>query len=104
MSERFKIPTWLKNKYYLTGIILFFWLLFFDRYDFFTQYNSLQELKRLKRDRDYLRAEIDENKSMMASLLEDPAFLEKYGRETYLMKKESEDIFIILENTTGKQK
>ena len=94
-----RIPGWLKNKYVLTGICMLCWLGFFDRYDFITQYRTLKELEMLRHDRDYLSAEIEKNKTMMASLQSDPAFLEKYGRETYLMKKESEDVFIIIDQS-----
>jgi cell division protein FtsB len=91
-----KIPPWLKNRY--TLILLFFlvWMTFFDRNDFISQYSYSQELKKLENDRDYYKAEIEKNKKEAHELMSDPDNLEKFAREKYLMKKDDEDIFLIV--------
>jgi cell division protein FtsB len=93
-----------KNKFFLTVFVLLAWLSFFDRYDFFTQYKTVQELKQLQKDKQYFLDEIEKNNDMIQSLISDPKKLEKFGRETYLMKKDNEDIFIIIDKSKELQK
>lgn len=89
----------LKNKFFLTILFLLLWLSFFDRYDFYTQYQTVQELKQLKKDKEYFQTEIEKNNEMILGLISDPKKLEKFGRETYLMKKDNEDVFIIIDKS-----
>ena len=44
----------------------------------------------------YYLKEIDQNKIDMHELMSDNQHLEKFARERYLMKKDDEDIFLIL--------
>ncbi len=88
----------LKNKYTITILFLLTWLLFFDRYDFVTQYNTVKELKYLEEERQYYLTEIGKNENDLKHLIEDPVYLETFAREKYLMKKANEDVFIILDN------
>ena len=98
-----KVIPLLKTKFFLTVLFLTVWLSFFDRYDFFTQYKTVQELKQLQKDKAYFQEEIDKNNEMIQALLSSPKELEKYGRETYLMKKDNEDVFIIIDNSAKSQ-
>lgn len=88
----------LKNKYTITIVFLMTWLLFFDRYDFVTQYKTVKELKQLEEEKNYYLAEIDKNENDLKHLQEDPIYLERFAREKYLMKEVNEDVFIILDN------
>jgi cell division protein FtsB len=83
------------NKYLVTLVAVGVWLTFFDRNDLFTQLDLFQQVQKLKSERDYYKADIDQNKKMMQSLQTDPKALEKYAREVYLMKKQDEDVFVI---------
>lgn len=74
------------------------WLLFFDRYDFVTQYNTVQELKKLEEEKQYYLSEIAKNEQDLKLLKENPVYLEQYAREKYLMKKSDEDVFIIVDD------
>ena len=91
-----KIPAWLKNKYTLIAAFFVVWMTFFDRNDFISQYSYRQELNKLESDREYYQAEIEKNKKEAHELMSDPDNLEKFAREKYLMKKEDEDIFLIV--------
>ncbi len=91
-----KIPSWLKNKYTLIAAFFVVWMTFFDRNDFISQYSYRQELNKLESDREYYQAEIEKNKKEAHELMSDPDNLEKFAREKYLMKKEDEDIFLIV--------
>jgi len=78
------------------------WLTFFDRYDLVAQYDSRQRLKQLEADRQYFRDEIHKSQEDMHELQTNAASLEKFAREKYLMKKDDEDIFVIIDKTQSK--
>jgi cell division protein FtsB len=75
------------------------WILFFDRYDLFSQLEQRKELKKLQTDRDYYKSEIEKNSKDLKELQTNPVTLEKYAREKYLMKKDDEEIFVIIDKT-----
>jgi cell division protein FtsB len=92
------IPSWLKSKYTLTTIVFAVWMMFFDEQDIITtHFRQRAELNKLKESRDYYKEEIAKTLEELDQLKSDPALLEKYAREKYRMKKENEDLFIILD-------
>ncbi len=99
-----RIAPILKNKYLLTSIFFLIWIMFFDRNDIFSQLSYRKELKKLEGDKAYYLQQIDQNKSDMKELMSDPEHLEKYAREHYMMKKDSEDIFLIIPDSVEKKK
>lgn len=88
----------LKNKYVFTTLIFIVWLAFFDKNDFISQYSYRQQLKGLKTEKQYFLDEVKNNNEKLHELMSSPANLEKFAREKYLMKKDDEDIFFIVEN------
>ncbi len=92
------IPSWLKNKYLLTGLGFAVWLVFFDDRDIITtHFKHRHELQKLEESRDYYLGQIDATKKELDQLKSDPAILEKYAREKYWMKKDNEDLYILPE-------
>ena len=96
------IPPFLKNKYVIASIALLAWLIFFDGNDFFTQYSYRQKLNELEKEKEYYMVEIEKNRQELQSLVSSKKNLEKFAREKYLMKKDNEDIFVILEKPEKK--
>ena len=92
-----KILPYLKNKYILTGIIFFIWLLIFDNNNLIDRLKGMNELKQLEKDREYYLEWIENDSKQMNEIKTNKKNLEKFAREQYLMKKEDEDIFIIVE-------
>jgi len=91
-----KLLTTLKNKYVLTIILFIVWMSFFDRNNLVSRYKYRQELNKLVEKKGYYNSEIKKNKEDMEALESDRDDLEKFAREKYLMKKDDEDIFIII--------
>ncbi len=89
----------LRNKYLLVVLALAVWLLFFDKNDLFSQFARKKEVKKLEADVKYYRDEIARNQKEMVELQSNPKLLEKFAREHYLMKKDNEDIFILVPDT-----
>lgn len=90
-----RFPSWLKSKYLLTAAVFTTWMLFFDRDDVRLQYNRLNELNQLQVSERTINKQIEETRSELLMLKTNPATLEKYAREKYMMKKDNEDLFII---------
>lgn len=86
-----------KNKFILTILIFFIWLLFFDRNNLIDRVKELNHLRQLEKDKKYYIERIDADSKRLEQLRTNNKNLEKFAREQYLMKKDNEDIFIIVE-------
>src|SRR5215831_11850076 len=92
------IPSWIKNKYLLTGLGFVIWLAFFDERDLITTHFKLRhELQKLQESRNYYLGQIETTRKELDQLKSDPAVLEKYAREKYWMKRDNEDLYIMPE-------
>lgn len=85
----------LRNKYLLSLVAFAVWMLFFDKNDMLTQMHRKRELNALEESKAYYTEEITKEKKVSEELRSNPAAIEKYARENYLMKRDNEDIFII---------
>ena len=86
-----------KNKYILTVICLTVWVVFFDKNDLKTQIELRDQVKQLREERNYFSKEIKDITSDLQELNANPKTLEKFAREKYYMKRDNEDIFVIVE-------
>ncbi len=83
------------NKYLIAFSFFVVWMLFFDQRDYFQQRERRAELKKLEVKKQYYVQEIEKAQKELTDLQNNPAALEKFAREHYLMKKDGEDIYII---------
>ena len=98
-----KITTILTNKYLITSVFFIVWMLFFDQRDYFQLRDRQAELNKLEAKKRYYVKEIEKTQKELEDLQHNPAALEKFAREHYLMKKDGEDIYII-EDSSGLKK
>jgi len=75
-------------------LVFIIWMLFFDENSYLTHRELNKETHKLKSSNGYFNTEIDKDSTLIKKL-KDPKSLEKFARETYKMKKENEDIFLI---------
>lgn len=87
----------LTNKYLIATVLFLVFLLFFDDRDLFSNFRHTRQLDALKQTKLYYEEEIAKTREELKQLRTDPALLEKYAREKYLMKRDNEDIFIVKE-------
>jgi len=87
----------IKNYYLVLGAFFIIWLAFFDSNDLYSQYSLAQKLNTLNEDRAYYLEKIEEVNKDREELLSNPDLLEKFAREKYLMKKQSEDLYVVVE-------
>lgn len=92
------IPSWLKNKYLLSFAAFAAIILFLDKNDLFTQSARVKELRDLHKSKLYYQTQISAETKELELLKSNPATLEKYAREKYMMKRDNEDLFIISED------
>ncbi|SRR5690606_68424 len=92
------IPAWLRNKYFIAFAVFLSFMLIFDKNDIFTQMERRNELNNLLRSKQYFTDEINAEKAELDKLRTNPATLERYAREKYLMKRDNEDLYLVPEN------
>ena len=97
MENPHKDTPWYKfasNKY--VWVLLFFivWMLFLDNYSYFDHRVLNNQIEELEDNAEYYKEEITKDKEHIKQL-KNPMQIEKYAREKYFMKKDSEDIYII---------
>lgn len=86
----------LQNKYFLVTAVFTAWMLFFDRNDLMSQYEYRSEVNKLEEEKEFYIKETAQVKEDLEELTTNKERLEKFAREKYLMKKENEDIFVII--------
>ena len=77
-------------------------MLFFDSNDLFLQFQRNKKLNQLQAKKAFYTAKIMEVEEDRKELLSDQDLLEKYAREKYLMRKPTEDLYIVVENPEEK--
>ncbi|GIV27332.1 MAG: hypothetical protein KatS3mg027_1146 [Bacteroidia bacterium] len=91
---------WLFNKYTITIVFFIIWLLFFDKNDFFTQRDLNKQLKKLHEEKRYYEMAIQKNKEAIEDFKNNINNLEKYARERYWMKRDNEEVYVVI-NPSG---
>lgn len=70
------------------------WMLFLDNYSYFDHRVLDNQIEELEDNKTYYQEEIKKDEAQIKQL-KNPEQIEKYAREKYYMKKDSEDIYII---------
>ena len=97
MFNKLKNKPWFKfisNKYVISLLFFVTWLLFLDNYSYLDHRILNQQIDELERQKNYYKEEISNDQKNIKQL-KDPDQIEKFAREKYYMKKDSEDIYIV---------
>jgi len=86
----------LKSPFILIGLLFVLWMLFFDSNSYLKHNRLSNDINQLQKDKQHYKEEIKKD-SIALEELSSPEGLEKYAREKYHMKKENEEIFLIIE-------
>lgn len=92
-----KLPRAFRNFYFITGAIFFIWMLALDSNNLIARYQLTSKLDALEDEKAYYEEKIREVEKDRQELFGDRESIEKFAREKYLMKKKTEDIYIIVE-------
>jgi cell division protein DivIC len=97
MKNPFKDKSWFKflsNKYVWVSLSFLTWMFFLDNYSYFEHRFLDKQINELEDNATYYQGEIKKDEENIKQL-KNPLQIEKYAREKYYMKKDSEDIYII---------
>ena len=94
------LPAPLKNRYFLVLGLFFFWMIFFDKHNVLVQWRLQKTLNTLEDDKAYYNEKVKEAEQMRYDL---KVNREKFAREKYFMKRNNEDVFIIIKDKNKKE-
>lgn len=89
---RNKTPRLIRNKWVLSFLILFTWVLFFEDINLIALFKTKAKISKLKEEWVFKENRIKQAEEKKTLILSNP---EKYARETFWMKRENEEIFIL---------
>jgi cell division protein DivIC len=92
-----KLPKAFRNFYVVTAAVFFVWILALDANNLIMRFQLSSKYNSLENEKEYYEEKIKEVEKDRDELFGDRESLEKFAREKYLMKKETEDIFIVEE-------
>jgi len=92
------LPPLFRNFYVVTSFCFLMWMTFLDSNDLISRFRMRAKLNSLEDEKEYNQKRILDAEKDHRELTTDKELLEKFAREKYLMKKPTEDIFIIQEN------
>ena len=87
-----------KYKFWVTILFFIFWLFFLDSNNYFFKKKIKKDISQLKEQKKYYLERIQKDSIRLNELKQNNSKLERFAREKYLMKKENEDLFIIIES------
>ncbi len=88
---------YIRNKYGLVLIFFLMWLFFFDEHSLVQHFQNRHKLSLLVDQKDFLKQKITSDRRKIKELQTGQENLEKFAREQFLMRKENEDVFVIVE-------
>ena len=91
-----KIRRLFRNFYFLFFLCFVLWMTIIDSNGFINRYRLSNKLSELNSQKEFYVKEINKVSLDKERFESDQELLEKYAREEYLMKKESEDIFYVI--------
>jgi cell division protein FtsB len=92
-----------QNKYFVCYVAFVVWMLFFDRNDMLSQYEYRSEVNKLEAEKGFYEVETAHVKKDLTELTTNLNTAEKFAREKYYMKKDNEDVFVIVKKQAEEQ-
>jgi len=99
-----KIRNIIYNKYFIASAIFVVYVLIFDSNNLATQIRLSRELSKLQAEKQYYMNEIKKDKEAIRVLMTNERNLEKFARERYLMKRDNEDVYLIIHESKRQPK
>ncbi len=93
-----QLKKWLVNKYILAMALFIAMLFFSDKNSVMDQVKLYSQYNKVKAEHIYYTSEIDRAKTAYNELFSNDKNLEKFAREKYLMKRDDEDVYVIIED------
>lgn len=84
------------NKYLIASVAFVVYMIFADKNNIIEQYELQKDYTKIKREHRYYEEQILDARKQQEELFGSDQNLEKFGREKYLMKRDNEDVFVIV--------
>lgn len=94
LTNAYPVLKILGNRYVIVSVFFAVWMLFLDNTSYIEHRILNKQLDGLEDNKKYYQEEIKKDEENI-KLLKNPDQIEKYAREKYYMKRDSEDIYII---------
>lgn len=87
----------ISKEMFFAGVFFILWISFFDEYNLISHFRDQQKLEQLTEQKEFLKNKIRSDQRKIHELQTNRQNLEKFAREQFLMKRENEDIFLVVE-------
>ena len=94
LTDKYPVLKILSNRYVIVTVFFIVWMLFLDNTSYMDHRVLNNQTDELESNKKYYQDEIKKDEENI-KLLKNPDQIEKYAREKYYMKRDSEDIYII---------
>ena len=94
LSNKYPLLKILGNRYVIVSVFFVVWMLFLDNTSYLEHRILNKQLDELEDNKKYYQDEINKDSKSIKEL-KNPDLMEKYAREKYYMKRDSEDVYII---------
>jgi cell division protein FtsB len=84
------------NRYFITLLAFAVWMVFLDANSLKRQRILNERINEINDMRAFYTSEIQKNNEAIHELETDLETIEKYAREKYMMKRDSEDVYIVV--------
>lgn len=91
-----KIYSFTRNKYLYSVLAFLIWIIFFDSNNIIYQGKLSRQLNNLEEQEKFYKSEIKKDSTSIYNLTSNLDNLERFAREHYLMKRDDEDIYLIV--------
>lgn len=92
-----KLVNIFRNRYITATVLFVLWIAFFDQTSLIYDIHLTQKEKQMKAQKIYYEKQTQAATEQLKELQTDPANLEKFAREKYFMKKQNEDIYVLVD-------
>lgn len=91
-----RLPKRLTNIYFICTVAFVVWMVAIDENNVVNQYRKHAELSALLEKKKFYLQQITETQKQLSELTTNPATQEKFAREHYWMKRDNEDVYVIV--------
>ena len=99
-----KILSLIKNKFFITLVLFSVWMIFFDKNNVLNQIELRKSLHQYQKEKQFYIQQIAADSEATYDLMSDSVHLEKFARERYFMKRDTEDVFLMIKKEKVKKK
>lgn len=86
-----------KSFYFIFTVLFVGWMVFIDTNDIVTHFRLRAKLRDLEKQKEFYLERKEKVQADREELMSNYELLEKFARERYLMKRKSEDLYVIIE-------